>query len=422
MPATAPLIAVFVPLWRESAVIKPMVDHNLAAIDYRRYEFFIGVYPNDADTRAEVDALARRYDCVHLAGVPHDGPTSKADCLNWIYQRMLLWEQSNGCRFDVVVIHDAEDLVHPGSFRRIAQWATAYDMVQVPVLALATPWYDLTHGLYADDFAESQSKDLAARVAAGGFLPGCGVGTAFRREALELLASRESNRIFSPDSLTEDYDIGVRLFRLGCRQVILPFEFETGAPLATREFFPRTAAAAARQRTRWLTGNVMQSWERNGWGRGLRRPLIQAWFFWRDRKGFWGSPLSLVCNLLLLYGLLTHWISAWTGRPWGLLTALTTSPWIYPFMTANLVLLAERMAMRVWFSARIYGLGFALLAPLRVVWGNWVNSRAAVGAFRAWAAARWRGQPLHWLKTDHAYPSCAALRRMNSRPAVFDVQ
>ena len=81
-------IAVFVPLWREHAVIGRMLEHNLAAIQYRNYHFFVGVYPNDTPTIRAVAEQARRHPRVHIATCPHDGPTSKGDCLNWIYQRM----------------------------------------------------------------------------------------------------------------------------------------------------------------------------------------------------------------------------------------------------------------------------------------------------------------------------------------------
>ena len=44
------LTAIFVPLWHEHAVIAGMVEHNVAAIDYDNYHFFIGAYPNDDAT------------------------------------------------------------------------------------------------------------------------------------------------------------------------------------------------------------------------------------------------------------------------------------------------------------------------------------------------------------------------------------
>src|ERR1044072_6432035 len=43
-------IAIFVPLWHESGVIGRMIEHNLAAIRYDRYDMFLGAYPNDAAT------------------------------------------------------------------------------------------------------------------------------------------------------------------------------------------------------------------------------------------------------------------------------------------------------------------------------------------------------------------------------------
>lgn len=133
-------IAVFVPLWQEQHVIRRMLEHNLAANRYPCVDFFLGAYPNDAATQAAVRAVERTHHNVHLAVCPHDGPTSKADCLNWIYQRMLLFEEQNGVRFDIVATHDAEDLIHPDAFRWINYFAERYEMVQIPVLALPTPF------------------------------------------------------------------------------------------------------------------------------------------------------------------------------------------------------------------------------------------------------------------------------------------
>src|SRR5579864_3768060 len=137
-------IAIFVPLWREHQVIGKMLEHNLAAIRYPGYHFFAGCYPNDVETQEAVQAVAARFSQVHLALCPHPGPTSKADCLNWIYQHLLLLEERSGQLFDMVVIHDAEDLIHPEELRWINYYAARYDFVQTPVLALATPLYKLT--------------------------------------------------------------------------------------------------------------------------------------------------------------------------------------------------------------------------------------------------------------------------------------
>ena len=92
-------IAIFVPLWREAHVIAAMLEHNLAAIRYQNFDFIVGVYPNDADTLEALREACARWPRVEVAVCQHDGPTSKADCLNWIYQHMLLIEERRGIRY-----------------------------------------------------------------------------------------------------------------------------------------------------------------------------------------------------------------------------------------------------------------------------------------------------------------------------------
>jgi adsorption protein B len=268
-----------------------MIRHNIAAIRYRNYDFFIGAYPNDDRTLDALRELEQRFSNVHLAVCPHDGPTSKADCLNWVYQRMLLFEEQDNLRFEIVVTHDAEDLIHPDALVGINLHCGEFGMVQVPVLPLPTPPCDMVHGIYCDEFAEYQTRDIPARQILGSFLPSNGVGTGFSRAALERLAETSGNRVFEPECLTEDYENGLRLHRLGFRQMFLPLR-SARDPLATREYFPRTRRGAIRQRTRWITGICLQSQERNGW-RG--RPRDVYWF-WRDRKGLLANPVSVAAN------------------------------------------------------------------------------------------------------------------------------
>jgi adsorption protein B len=150
-------IAIFVPLWNEHRVIGQMLEHNLSVIRYANFDVFVGVYPNDPATVRAVRDVAARHPHVHLAMCPHDGPTSKGDCLNWIYRWMEGHEKRGALHFDVIVTHDAEDLIHPDALRLINWFSPAYDMVQVPVLPLPTGIAEVTHGLYCDEFAEYQS-------------------------------------------------------------------------------------------------------------------------------------------------------------------------------------------------------------------------------------------------------------------------
>ncbi len=395
-------MAVFVAAWREHRVIQNMLDNNLARLRYPRADFFIGVYPNDGRTLAAVREAMKRHPNVHLALCPHDGPTSKADCLNWIYQRMIVFEEEHDARFDMMVMHDAEDIIDPDALTWINYYAQWNDMVQIPVLALPTRLREITHGVYCDEFSESQYKDMMARSLLGGFIPSSGVGTGFSRRALEMLASEYSNRIFEPTCLTEDYENGFRVAMLGLPQKFIPIQIRHGRAIATREYFPRRFSSAVRQRTRWITGIGLQSWEFHSFGDTARH----FYWFWRDRKSIIGNLVSPLTNLLFLYGVLTLVWAFSTHRAWG----LGAEPaWLAREAAAGLTLLVLHASIRMWCSARIYGWRFAAWVPLRMVAGNWINCFASCRAIVTYTSAKWRGLPLRWAKTDHVYPNRAAL-------------
>ena len=391
-------IAVLVPLWREHRVIGQMLDHNLAAIRYTNYDVFVGVYPNDPPTVQAVAEAAARHTRVHLVLCPRDGPTSKGDCLNWIYHHLQEHETRAGVRFEIIMTHDAEDVVHPESLRLINWFSRDYAMVQMPVLPLATPAREITHGLYCDEFAEFQTKDIPVRQRLGGFLPANGVGTGFVRSALDHLGATHQGRVFDPDCLTEDYENGYRLHILGYRQIFLPLRFENREPVATREYFPRTRRAATRQRSRWVAGIALQGWQNHGWRGGWR----QLYWFWRDRKGLVGNLLAPVANLALVYGAAGYLSHAASGQPWQLGSHIP--PWVSRVCGATFWVALTQLALRVYCSGRIYGWRFAVGGPARQLWGNVVNFAATLAAIRQFASARLRRRSLDWRKTDHVYP------------------
>ena len=395
-------IAIFVPCWKESGVIGNMVRHNLAAIAYRNYDFFLGVYPNDQPTVAAAEHLAASFRNVHVAACPHPGPTSKADCLNWIYQRMTLFEDAHGVHFDTVVWHDAEDLIHPEALGIINRERARYAMVQIPVLPLPTPFAALTHAIYCEEFAEFQIIDMPARQYSRSFIPSNGVGTGFAREILDGLARERGNLIFDPASLTEDYEIGVHIHERGHAQLFAPLRSGTKGFIATREYFPRTVPSAIRQRTRWITGIALQCWERHGWRGGWRT----AYWFWRDRKGLIANPLSLLTNVVFLVGA-GDWVeSLYLHRPWAFAIA---NPRLVALCWLTLALQCFRLTLRGIYTARIFGAAFALGVPLRCFHGNLVNACASFGAMWNFLHAKLRRRPLAWIKTEHAYPSRDAL-------------
>jgi adsorption protein B len=403
-------IAVFIPLWREHEVIRQMIEHNTAAHGYDRCDFFVGVYRNDSETLAAAEELEARFPAVHVAVCPREGPTSKADNLNSIFEAMRGFESARQVCFDIVVTHDAEDIIHPEELRWINYYSGRFDMIQIPVLPLRTPVRELLHGVYCDEFADYQTKELPARQFLGGFLPSCGVGTGYSRRALDRMGAAHGGRVFEPKCLTEDYESGFRLRSLGYRQALAPMAWRDGEVVATRAYFPRSFAAAVRQRTRWMMGISLQSWELHGWS----DTLSHLYWFWRDRKGLVGAVVGPVAYSVSFFGAAEWYAGGMTGTAW---SAAGGEHWIAAAFSFSLSLQALHMAMRIRFVAGIYGWKFASAAPLRALVGNAVNFLAALCAIERYAASKWSGQPPEWLKTEHAYPQPAMLRAAAAQAA-----
>ena len=70
-------LAMLIPAWQEAGVIKKMLLNTLNTIDYRNYFIFVGVYPNDPDTQAEVDQVSEAYPQVSRLSILSPVPLPK---------------------------------------------------------------------------------------------------------------------------------------------------------------------------------------------------------------------------------------------------------------------------------------------------------------------------------------------------------
>src|SRR3989304_6196421 len=84
--------AIYIPAWKEADIIGRMLMHSVTTIQYKNYDVFVGVYPNDPETIREVENISRKFPNVHAVVSDRPGPTTKADNLNQIHQGMLRWE------------------------------------------------------------------------------------------------------------------------------------------------------------------------------------------------------------------------------------------------------------------------------------------------------------------------------------------
>jgi adsorption protein B len=130
-------LAVFVPAWDEAAVIGDMLRSALKAWGEGDYRLYVGCYPNDPRTADAVLAVADPRVRLVVGSVP--GPTTKADCLNRLWEALLCDEHREGVQAKAVILHDAEDLVPPEELSVFDSRIEAYDFVQLPVRPLVHP-------------------------------------------------------------------------------------------------------------------------------------------------------------------------------------------------------------------------------------------------------------------------------------------
>lgn len=423
-------LAIMVPAWLEYDVIAPKIENMVSTLDYQNYVVFVGTYINDQRTIDEVERMRRRYKQLHRVEVPHAGPTCKADCLNWVIQAIFLHEKTHGMTFAGVVLHDSEDVLHPMELRLFNYLLPRKDMIQLPVVSLERNWYEWVAGTYMDDFAEWHGKDLVVRESMTDTVPSAGVGTCFSHRALRVLAGETQNQPFNTDSLTEDYDVGARLAKVGMNAIFVrfpvqfrvlrkswfrkPYESTLEMPLCVREFFPDTFRTAFRQKARWTLGIGLQGWEQMGWNGSL----ANRYLLFRDRKGLVTAFVSIIAYVILvqLLGLI---ILRQSGL-WDVSfpTPFETSGVIQYLLLANGIALAWRIAHRCYFTTVLYGWQHGLLSIPRMVVGNFVNFMAASRAWRMFLVGKVLNRKLVWDKTMHDFPStdlvAAAPRKLGS--------
>src|SRR5205085_3653308 len=92
--------------------------------------------------------------------VDADGPTTTADCLNHLYDALVEYEDATSTAAEAVVLHDAEDVVHPLELKLFDQLIGRAAVIQLPVLPLPDPHSPWIAGHYCDEFAEAHIKEL----------------------------------------------------------------------------------------------------------------------------------------------------------------------------------------------------------------------------------------------------------------------
>ncbi|NIE74726.1 phage adsorption protein NrfB [Pantoea sp. Ap-967] len=416
-------LAIMVPAWNEVGVVGEMARLAASTIDYENYQIFVGTYPNDPQTQADVDAVCLHYPNVHKVVCARPGPTSKADCLNNIIDAILRFQEDARIEFAGFILHDAEDVISPMELRLFNYLLPNKDMIQIPVYPYAPEWKGFTAGHYVDEFAENHGKDVIVREALTGQVPSAGVGTCFSRRAISALLEDGDGIAFDVQSLTEDYDIGFRLKQKGMKCIFarysitdpalaLKHEWRPGMSRAfaqvicVREHFPRDWQHAIRQKSRWIVGIVFQGTSNLGWS----RTGALNYFLWRDRRGLFAYLLSFLVNLLLLVLLAMWLVTVIAPESWRFMSILSDSRLLSALLWLNGLMLANRLFQRGWFVTRYYGIFEGLLSAPRMMWSNFVNFFANLRALRQ-VMEMGDSRRVAWDKTTHEFPALTSPAR-----------
>jgi cellulose synthase/poly-beta-1,6-N-acetylglucosamine synthase-like glycosyltransferase len=364
-----PLYSILIPM-RDEVEVLPTLTRAIERLDYPkdRLEVLLLMEEDDRPTiNAAMEAKLPPY--FHIVVVPADEPRTKPKACNYGLQR------AHG---EFVTIFDAEDIPEPDQLKKAVILFRRGDPKLVCVQAklsyfnrdqnLLTRWFTAEYAMWFDLY-------LPALHAAKQPIPLGGSSNHFRTAILREVGG------WDPFNVTEDADLGIRLYRAGYRTEVMD---STTYEEANSEF-----VNWVRQRSRWVKG-YLQTWlvhMRNP--RTLYRELGPA--------GFWGMQMALLGTplMFLLNPLFWAITTLWFATQWLVLERLFP-PGIYYLGMLNLLggnfaftyLNAMAAAKRGDFDLVPY----TLLTPL-----YW--SMMSLAAWKALLQLLTR--PSHWEKTMH---------------------
>ncbi|MBV8086831.1 MAG: glycosyltransferase [Chloroflexi bacterium] len=232
-----PVYTILIPLYHETEVLSLLV-RAIDRIDYPKAKLDVKLLLEEDDT--ETIHAARKAGLpshFKLVVVPHGQPKGKPKACNYGLIH---------ARGEFVVIYDAEDLPEPDQLKKaLAAFAVADDDRIACVQAklnyfnrdqnLLTRWFTTEYSMWFDLF-------LPGLDASGAPIPLGGTSNHFRTARLRELGA------WDPFNVTEDADLGVRLFKAGWKTAVMD---STTYEEANSELYNWI-----RQRSRWVKGYV----------------------------------------------------------------------------------------------------------------------------------------------------------------------
>ncbi|MDR6754941.1 cellulose synthase/poly-beta-1,6-N-acetylglucosamine synthase-like glycosyltransferase [Mycoplana sp. BE70] len=237
--AARPVYSVFVALYREADVARQLVG-MLERLDWPRSRLDIKLIC-EADDAATLDVLRSLPlgPQFEIVTVPPGLPRTKPKALSYALP---------AARGEFLVVYDAEDRPHPGqlmeAWTMFRSGPAELACLQAP-LVISNAGASWISALFALEYAALFRRLLPLLAAKRLPMPLGGTSNHFRTEVLKRCGG------WDPHNVTEDADLGLRLYRMGytCDTVDLP----------TLEDAPEDIRTWLGQRTRWFKG-WLQTW------------------------------------------------------------------------------------------------------------------------------------------------------------------
>ena len=231
-----PVYTILVPLYKESEILSALVA-GLSRLDYPLEKLDVKLLLEEDDTEtirvARASNLPSFFD---ITIVPHGDPKGKPKACNYGLLH---------ARGEYVVIFDAEDIPEPDQLKKVIVAFTRSPEHVVCVQAklnyfnrdqnALTKWFTTEYSTWFDLF-------LPGLDAAGAPIPLGGTSNHFKLDALRHVGG------WDPFNVTEDADLGLRIFKLGGATVVVDS--------TTYEEANSVVDNWIRQRSRWVKGYI----------------------------------------------------------------------------------------------------------------------------------------------------------------------
>ena len=231
-----PVYTILVPLYKESEILPALVA-GLSRLDYPLEKLDVKLLLEEDDTEtirvARASNLPSFFD---ITIVPHGDPKGKPKACNYGLLH---------ARGEYVVIFDAEDIPEPDQLKKVlVAFARSPEHVVCVQAKLnyfnrdqnaLTKWFTTEYSTWFDLF-------LPGLDAAGAPIPLGGTSNHFKLEALRHVGG------WDPFNVTEDADLGLRIFKLGGATVVVDS--------TTYEEANSVVDNWIRQRSRWVKGYI----------------------------------------------------------------------------------------------------------------------------------------------------------------------